>query len=136
MFIGCRGTVRVEPTVRGAGSREASEPVYLTPVCASAGPKFGLSVGICGSDSSPECSPVTSSARSTLIPLRLAQLTLSSTCAAMSACETHCVAPVVGSVAHRHGCAVKSCTQPRYWWLNVWLTQRNWDRSATSLALS
>src|SRR5436309_1015617 len=114
MFMGCRGTVMAWPTARGCVSREASDPVYLTPTADSAAAKLGLSVGICGRDLRPECSPLTRSRASRLIPLPLAQFTLSLTCAVIWACDTHWMAPVVGSVAQRHGVTEKSCTQPRY----------------------
>src|SRR5436305_857647 len=127
MFIGWRGTVRAAPTGRGALSRDASEATTVTPAADSAGARFGLSWVTCGSATRPECSPVTSSLALTLMPLPRAQVRLSVTCDWMSAWDTHTGLPEA-SVWQRHGVTVKSCTQPRYRWLYVWLSQRNCAR--------
>src|SRR5690348_15850066 len=114
MFIGCRGTVRAGPTVRGAVSRDASDARILMPALDRAGARLGLSVGICGSDARPECSPVTTSLAVIGRPLFLAQVTFLVIAVVMSAWLAHWVCPPL--VAHRHGVTVKSCTQPRYGW--------------------
>src|SRR5690242_10285417 len=135
MFIGNRFSVIAGPTGRGAGSRDASEAITLTPLAASAEPRLGLSLGTCGSDLSPECSPVTSSLAVMAIPLLRAQSTFCLIWALMSACDTHLVLPSA-LVAHCHGTTVKSCTQPRYRCEYVWLSQRRLLLLASRLAVS
>src|SRR5919201_590743 len=104
MSIGWRGTVLAGPTWRGGpGSRDASLPIHLIPVCCSAGARFGLSCGCCGRIFRPEYSPVTSSAGLNGRPLFFAQLMFLLISLVMSLCGTHSIAPVAGSVAHRHG---------------------------------
>src|SRR3954447_14402332 len=115
MFIGCRGTVRADPTVRGPLSREASEAIVLMPAAVMAGARFGLSVGICGSVLRPECSPVTTSDASIVMPLPFAQLTLSVICLVMVCWLAHCTLPPA-SVAHCQGTTAKFWVQPRYGW--------------------
>src|SRR4051794_33462238 len=115
MFIGCRGTVRADPMVRGPLSREASEAIVLMPAAVRAGARFGLSVAICGSVFRPECSPVTTSDASIVMPLPFAQLTLSVISLVMVCWLTHSVVPLA-SVAHCHGTTVKFWVQPRYGW--------------------
>src|SRR6185312_15379360 len=131
MFIGQRRSVTAGPTGRDVGSREASEAMTFTPVADSAGARLGLSVGICGSDARPECSPVTTSLAVIGMPLLLAQVTFLVIAVVMSAWLTHWVWPPL--VAHCHGVTVKSCTQPRYGWSYVWLMNRNWPLFATTL---
>src|SRR5690349_7063188 len=120
MFIGCRGTVRAAPTVRGALSREASDASTLMPVAVSAGARFGLSTGICGRDFSPECSRVTTSLAVIGMPCCWAQVTFWLISDWIVDCGVHWVLPS-GLVAQRHGVTVKSCTQPRYRCEYVWL---------------
>src|SRR5690349_10562999 len=117
MFIGCRGTVRAGPTVRGSGSRDASEARNVTPVACRAGARFGLSAGISGSERSPECSPVTSSRLSTVTFFERAQSRFWVISDVISACDAYCTVPVDGWVAQRHGTTLTSLTQPRYGWL-------------------
>src|SRR6266487_6248972 len=118
MSIGWRGTVVAEPTCRGGpGSREASLPTHWIPVCCRPGAKLGLSCGCWGRIFTPEYSPVISSAGLIGRLFFLAHAMLSLIWLTMSLCGIHCVAPVDGSVAHRQGITVKSCTQPRNSWL-------------------
>src|SRR4051812_23028313 len=95
-----------------AGSRELSLAVHFTPLSASAGARLGLSTGCWGATLRPECSPVTSSERSVVIPLDAAQLLLSLICLEMSALLVHWTAPreLVWQV---QGLVATFCRHPR-----------------------
>src|SRR3954454_602431 len=112
MFIGYRGTVRALPIARCASSRDASEAMKEIPLVCSAPARFGLSTVICGSDLSPECSPVTNSAGFSVTPLAVAHAVFWLISLLISAAEAYWIAPLA-LVWHCHGTTAKFWMHPR-----------------------
>ena len=120
--IGCLGTPSAAPTYRMSGSREASRAIHLMPSGPITASRLGLSAGCWGGIGSPVYSPVATTPGSAGIPFRSAQAKLSSIWLLMRAGPAaHTMRP--SDVTHFQGTTVKSCLQPMYAWVYVWLTQ-------------
>src|SRR5215218_721557 len=105
------------------------------PVACSAPARLGLSTVICGRVLRPECSPVTSSAGSIVTPLAVAHAVFWLISSLIAPVVMYWIAPSV-LVWQIHGTTEKSWRQPRYRCDQVWFTQRNDARLASSESVS